>query len=125
MAIQAEIISVVIPLSNIEKCKEIGGVKGTLDKHINLLGGKILVDDYLYSEGTMEIREVSSILEFWQAQGLQLQEQINGKPVWKDICVIDSSKGPSIPCDWLEFDKQTKCFWLKDKPKGNLVTMRD
>jgi len=66
--------------------------------------------------------EIGNIVDFWQSQGLIPTEVIDGKEVWKDLCVVDMVGGPTLPCDWLEFDNSKypdpPVVWMKGKPKG-------
>lgn len=45
--------------------------------------------------------------------------------MWEDLCVVDVFKGPTLPCNWLGFDRGNKSglsyAWLLGKPKGELV----
>jgi len=125
MAIKVIYFSVVIPLANVEKCKAIGGVKGILEKQKDWVGKRVLVDDYLYKDGAMAPYGIELIGNFWKDQGLILTELKDGKEVWKDLCVVDMMSGPTLPCDWLEFDRSNypdpPIVWMKGKPKGEIV----
>jgi len=127
MSIKVIYLGVIIPLVNVESCKAIGGVKGILEKQKDHLGIKdqlnkrVLVDDYLYKDGAMGSYGIELIGNFWKDQGLILTEVKDGKEVWKDICVVDMVSGPTLPCDWLEFDNSKypdpPVVWMKGTSK--------
>lgn len=125
MAIKVIFYSVVIPLENVERCKTIGGVKGILEKQKAFVGKRVLVDDYLYKDGAMGAGDIEDIAYFWRDQGLTLTEFKDGKEVFKDLCVVDMLSGPTLPCEWLEFDRSgypdPPIVWMKGKPKGEIV----
>ena len=125
MSIKVIYLSVIIPLANVEKCKAIGGIKGILEKQKDFLGKRVVVDDYLYKNGAISPGDIEDIISFWQNQGLAPTELKDGKEVWKDLCVVDMASGPTLPCDWLEFDRTNypspPLIWMKGKPKGKTV----
>ena len=44
---------------------------------------------------------------------------------WKDLCVVDQLRGPTLPCEWIEFDRQENCVWLKGSERGEVVGPED
>lgn len=121
MAIATTMLSVIIPIKNIERCRGIGGFKGILKIQKDWTGKKVLYDEYLYKDGAMSSGDIEDIVEFWKKQGLTPTETKDGKTYWKDLCVVDMLGGATMPCDWLEFDYKTFTVWLKGKPKGETV----
>jgi hypothetical protein len=113
MSIKVKYLSVVIPIRNIEKCVKVGGLKGILEKQKEYVGKRVRVDEFLYKDGAMSPADIEIIVNFWQDQGLVLTEIKDGKKVWKDLCVVDMASGPTLPCDWLEYDRETFTVWMK------------
>lgn len=108
MAVQVRFISVVIPIAVIEeKCKYIGGFKGILELNKDWVGKKIKYDEYLYKDGAMSPDDIGQIVDFWEKHGLKLTEERDGKKYWKDLCVIDQFSGPTLPCDWIEYNSDS------------------
>jgi hypothetical protein len=35
--------------------------------------------------------------------------------------VVDSFDGPTLACDWIEYDKKDYCVYLKGTPKGEII----
>jgi len=124
MAIVVRHIGVIIPIKNIEKCKDIGGFKGILEKEKEWIGRKVLYDEHLYKDGAMSPYEIGTIVEFWEKQGLTAYEHKDGKKYWKDFCVVDALCGPTLPCDWLKYeayDMSGMCVWLKGLCMGTPI----
>jgi len=126
MAIEIMFINVIIPIRNIDKCRQLGGFETFLKNKRKELGKvrsrRILVDDYLYRDGAMSPGDTKLIVDFWEAQGLVVTEVKNGKTYWKDLCVVDFLNGPTLPCDWIGYDRATNSVWMKNKAKGKLVS---
>ena len=124
MAIIIRFLGVVIPIANVEKCKEVGGFKGILEKEKEWVGKKILYDNLLYKDGAMGSGDIEDIVDFWEKQGLVSSETKDGKIYWKDLCVVDCIGGPTMPCEWLKYeayDGGGMCVWLKDEYMGRII----
>ena len=122
MALALSFISVVIPIETIErKCKDVGGFERILELNKKWIGKKILYDKYLYKDSAMGVDDISLIIQFWKRQKLITTETKDEKTYWKDLCVVDMVDGLTMPCSWLEYDRETFSVWLKGKPKGKLV----
>ena len=46
---------------------------------------------------------------------------IKDQKYWKDVCVVNSTHGPSFPCDWIEYDKSKNIVWLKETEAGDAI----
>lgn len=53
-------------------------------------------------------------LEFFKQQGLMPAKRIKGELHWHDVCELDSSSGPTLPCSWLEWDAASGTVSLKE-----------
>jgi len=113
MAISVTFLSVIIPITNVEKCTKVGGLAGILKKQKELMGKRVRVDEFLYKDGAMSPADIETIVNFWQDQGLVSTEIKDGKQVWKDLCVVDMASGPTLSCDWLKYDKETFTVRMK------------
>ncbi len=129
MAIHTHYLNVIIPVSKIDTSKFVGGLLNHLSENDGLTGKNIYCDEYLYRDGAMGPPDIEQIVKFWEDQGLVLHEEIDGKKHWKDLCVVDMMDGPTLPCDWIEFDRvwddkdgYFSYVYLKGKPKGLLVS---
>lgn len=69
----------------------------------------------------MDEHVLSDMLDDWEKKGFQITETVDGKKHWKDVCVVYSSHGPSIPCDWIKYDKRKNVAWHKGHEPGDAV----
>ena len=98
MAIVLEFIDFVVRRSTIEE-KYPGGWAGCLRDHRYDIGGRVWYDDHLFRDGAMNPLDMQSIADNWEKLGFELQEEIDGKPVWKDVCVVQGMLGGvTLPC---------------------------
>lgn len=121
MSIELQFWSIIIPIENINKCKSLGGFEKFIESQKDRIGHDVWYDEYLYRYRVPD-DDNEKIFEFWEKEGLQLRNQIVGESKeyeWKDLC-LTTENGPSITCNWLEFDKDVPCVWLKGKPRGEL-----
>ncbi len=122
MAIHVQFYNILIPIAVIENCKDIGGFQGILDFHKQQGTSKrILYDEYLFSDRAMSPSDVETIAKFWEKQGLAWTEKRDGKEYWKDLCVVSCIEGPTLPCKWIEYDRNSRCAWMKGTPKGKII----
>jgi len=117
MAIKLEFCNVVVPIEKIRQ----------------KLGEEILTNRYstntdfcwhdglLFREGCMNDYDLSDMLDYWEENGFDLIEIIDGQKYWKDVCVVNSGYGPSYPCEWIEYDKGKNIAWLKSQEPGEAI----
>ena len=123
MTIKLIYLSVVIPITNINKCSEVGGLIGALERGNKK--GQRLHDDFLYKESAMAPEDVGLLVDFWEKQGLILTETVDGVLYWKDLCVVDMYSGPTLPCKWLEYDPATRTAQFRiNKANNTILTKR-
>lgn len=131
MAIHIHFINVIIPKKKIEEKLSILDFNIFLEKQKSS-GKHIIYDDYLYCESAMDQYEIQNILNYWKEQGFEPFIQRDGKQCWKDFCVVDMFMGPTLPCDWIEFETKKLSnndvdflphVFMKGKPKGKLVSL--
>jgi hypothetical protein len=127
MAVLLQFFNIIIPIEKINKCKGIGGLEGFLEKYKHAVGNVIWYDKYLLRDGAMGMDDVDDIIMFWKKQGLKPKEIRNGKAYWKDLCVVDSIDGFSLPCDWLVLirPKNKRAYvYLRGKPVGKVIGVK-
>ena len=120
MSIQLQFLSVVIPISVIEKHYK-GGFKQCVDDVAIHIGKTIWFDYDLFREGAMNPSDVEDIVDRWKSLGVNTCEVVNGLPSkWVDVCVVDELWGPTLDCDWLEMDRRSRSVRLKGKEIGEI-----
>jgi len=121
MAIHCEFIDLIIPIANINKVYPGGFVKYKSD-NIEGFSGRLWHDDYLFRDGAMDGGVMQSLCQEWEQRGLQGAVETNGRMQWKDFCVVENLfRGPTLPCDWIEFDPETISVFFKGQPKGEII----
>ena len=120
MAIKCEFIDFIIPLDKIDLVYP-GGFKKFKEDNIKVFSGRMYHDDFLFRDGAMNHMDIAGLIKQWEALGLKGLTEIDGKKQWVDFCVVEGMfGGPTLPCDWLEYDSQNNAVYLKGKPKGEL-----
>jgi hypothetical protein len=109
MAIKLEFCNIIIPVNKIRE--KLGS--DIFDKQFSAITDTCWHDGLLWREGCMDDYVLGDILDKWEKEGFQLIEVIDNRKHWKDVCVVNSSYGPSYPCDWIEYDKGKNIVWLK------------
>lgn len=125
MAVSLEFINIIIPIANIERCVALGGFEGLLQREGNCIGSTDWYDAHLYRTGAMNPLDLGSIIQDWQGMGLTPFKEVLGQRKWNDLCVIDSLTGLTLSCDWIEFDLQKQCAWLRGTTPGEIVGRAD
>ena len=121
MAIRCEFIDFIIPIDKIDLVYT-GGFKKFKDDHIQGFSGRLYHDDFLFRDGAMNPIDIDGLVNEWEALGLKGIKEIDGQEQWLDFCVVEGMYGgPTLPCDWLEYDNEKNCVYLKGKPKGKLI----
>lgn len=123
MAIALEFINLIIPLEHVRRAT--GPRAKVILSQIQSGGGSIgpveWHDDHLYVDASMGDYNVEDWVAEWEAMGLRATEILGGEKIWKDICVVKTNAGPTMPCEWLEYDHQNNCVSLRGQPRGLLV----
>ena len=109
MAIFLECINVIIPIAKVIECvglREFNEISQMDFSH----------DNYLYRTGAMSPFDIEQIIQYWKGRGLKPTRKRKGSEYWCDLCVVDTCGGPTLRCDWLEFDpeRQTVRYKLRD-----------
>ena len=113
MAIKCEFIDFIIPISNIDRVYQ-GGFEKFKTDHIEDFGSRLRHDELLFRDGAMNPMDIQFLVDHWEKLGLQGVIQSGGKKKWKDFCVVESLRGgPTLPCDWITFDSETRSVSYK------------
>ena len=94
MAIVLDFIDLVVPIETIRQ-KYPGGWEGCLRDNADFIGGAVWYDEHLFREGAMSPQDINYLCARWEEIGFEIKDSKNGKPVWKDICVVASMGGGS------------------------------
>lgn len=128
MAVRIKALSVVVPIERINASSIPGGLQGILSSHPQIAGKAFWHDEYLFVEYAMNPMDTQALVQQWESYGLVARVDANGVRTWKEVCVVDYYQGPTLPCDWLEFDPSTKVAWMKGESSGEIAgpeTARD
>jgi len=117
MAIQLEFCNIIVPVA---KIKEKLGLD-VFEEQYSMNSDTTWNDGLLWRTGCMDNSVLSDLLDGWEALGFDLIEEVGSKKQWKDLCVVNSNFGPSYPCNWIEYSKETNTAWLKGEEPGSLI----
>ncbi len=118
MPIQLEGISVIIPIEKIEKFYPGGFEKYKKNRGLTHDLKEVVFDDYIVRESAANPMDVNLIIDRWKELGLKVISGRGRNKKWKDICVVDLFRGPTLPCDWISFNNGYVSY-LDNKIKGN------
>lgn len=123
MAIQLECISLIIPIWKIDQYYP-GGFRALVADEGFGFGNDFYHDEHLYREGAMDSTVTESQINRWKSIGLIPTRKRKGQPYWNDMCVATSFEGPTLPCDWLEYnpDEGTVTYKQTRKTKKSGTT---
>ena len=125
MAVRCEFIDIIVPISNIDRAYP-GGFAAFRRDNARLFGGRLWHDKHLLRDGAMSPADAQEAVQFWESRGLQPSWNQNGKTVWKDLCVVEHTfGGPTLPCDWIVFDANRQCVYLKGDSPDPVIGRED
>jgi hypothetical protein len=121
VAVRLEFIDVLVPVHVINE-KYPGGFAQCLADHRPLIGRRMWHDGRLLRDGALDPASARALVEGWQAIGIEPLQWVNGRLAWKDVCVVDTNAGgPTVVCDWLEWDPKRRVAWLRGATRGEAV----
>ena len=124
MAIATEFIDFIVPI-HIIRDKYPGGWEQCLEDHEHLIGGRVWYDEHLFRNGAMNPGDIASLVETWQEMGFECYREVEGKKHWQDVCVFEAMfGGPTMPCDWIDFDRKDRIAFLKGTQPGEVAYRR-
>ncbi len=103
MTIALDCINLIIPIALIEE-KHPGGWQAFMDENPRLPTN--CYDEHLLRLGAMDPLVILMLIDDWKAKGFKPFKKIKGVKHWRDLCVVDTFAGPTLPCDWLVFDAE-------------------
>jgi hypothetical protein len=115
VAIRLQFISLVIPLATLERVglRELGHAQSPDDMRWR--------DAHLCRvDGAMNWPDVDEMVARWEAHGLQGLVGAASHQWWKDFAICASRRGPTFPCDWLEYDASENCVYLSGTARGEI-----
>lgn len=113
MAIQVECLSLIIPISTIEKKYPGGWHQFRMDRDIDDEESlRVCSDGELFRTGAMNPMELQFQIDDLKRHGFKGLIKLKGNQSWKDFCVFDSFQGPS-QCEWLRFNSAEGTVCLK------------
>jgi predicted esterase YcpF (UPF0227 family) len=117
MTIPLECINLIIPIHKLRKkaAKAIADIDAFLGEQTSQ-GYGCWRDEHLYREGAMNPLELEMLLDKWKKAGLRLTRKKAGVTEWDDVCVVDTTSGPTLPCSWLKYNLDTGSAWLAGTP---------
>jgi hypothetical protein len=121
MAVRLEFIDVLIPIHVIEE-KYPGGLAQCLADHRPLIGRRIWHDGMLLRDGALDPASALERVEGWRAIGVEPLHWVDGRLRWNELCVVDlAAGGPTVGCDWLEWDRKARVAWLRGAERGETI----
>jgi len=69
--------------------------------------------------------DIESLVNHWKGLGFEtFKEDQDGNLIeWIDVCVYEYYfGGPTLKCDWIDYDKEINGIFLKGTDPGKLVT---
>lgn len=113
MAVRCEFIDIIVPIAAIDRVYP-GGFAAFKAENLALFGGRLWHDQHLLRDGAMSPMAAKEAVAYWESMGLTAMEMRDKVRVWKDVCVVERmSGGPTALCDWLVFDIDRACVYLK------------
>ena len=114
MAIHCEFVDFIIPISKIDLVYP-GGFKTFKKEHIKGFSRRLKDDNFIFRDGAMNPMDIQNLVNKWEGMGVKGIAEINGQKQWVDFCVVEGMfGGPTLPCDWLEYDNDNNCVYLKN-----------
>jgi len=112
-------ISLVVPVSTLEE-KYAGGLGQCIHDLGPINGDSVELADGLFRISAMSPNGMQSYCEYMQAKGLIGIVEVNGTDTWQDFCVVDCLFGPTLPCDWIEMNRETReVFFVGQGTRAN------
>lgn len=121
MAIHCLFINLIIPIANIDRVYP-GGFARFKEENKEAFSKRMWHDEFLFRAGAMSPQEIENMVYGWEKLGLQGVIDKDGKEQWGDMCVVESLfRGLTLPCDWIVFDRENSCVYMKGQPRGEVV----
>lgn len=109
--------SVIIRIDRLYGCPSIKNVARFLDEQISNAIGCQRDEHLLVMPGGADPLSRNLLLDHCKQQGLRLTRKVQGTHCWEDLCIIDSTNGPTLPCPWLDWDPENATVSLKESER--------
>jgi hypothetical protein len=110
-------ISLIVPVSVLET-KYRGGVAQCLQDLGPVTGEAVELADGLFRVRAMSPADTRAYCDHMESKGLTGIVQIDGKEMWADFCVVDYLMGPTLPCSWLQMNRDAREVFLLQETKA-------
>lgn len=121
MAVRLQFIDFLVPIATI-RAKYPGGWENCLADHAGLVGGRVWYDEHLFRDGAMNPLDIRYLVDRWKALGFMPMAERDGGKCWEDVCVVESLLGgATLPCAWIEVDRELRIAYLRGTDPGPIV----
>ena len=121
MAIQLEFLSLIMPVSVLNE-KYHGGLEAYLKEHSRSIGKALWHDNAVVRlTGAMDPEMIDIWIEKWTKLGFQPTEVVEGKTLWKDLCIVSSGGFSEHDSPWLIVDGAERTAWFRGAGRGDVV----
>ncbi len=121
MAIRLEYISVIVRRTTLARLPDLPAWMADLNPDGGICLAVCWYDAHLFREGAMNWSDAGDLIEAWRERGLTPTAHGPEGECWQDLCVALSGRGPTLPCEWLEYDAGNNSVWLRGAPPAALV----
>jgi hypothetical protein len=112
MPVSLECLSIIIPIAKLNAIHE--SEAETLMEQSP--GGEH--DGDLVRISTMNQIDAMLILDSLKKKGLRPTRRKQGVEHWEDLCIVDRFSGPTLPCEWLDWDREKGIAWMKKERRS-------
>ncbi len=105
-------ISLLVPVSVLE-AKYRGGLAQCLEDFGPVTGEAVELADGVFRVSSMSPTGTKADCKHMESRGLTGIVQIDGEETWSDFCVVDYLLGPTLPCPWIEMDRDKREAFLR------------
>ena len=112
MSVPIEFFNLVILRSALDTKYE-GGSAAFIDGHGPFDGHVRAYDADLVKFGAMNPSDMLSRTKYVESLGLVGVIKQGDIESWGDFCVMDELMGPTLPCEWIEYDRENRSAALK------------
>jgi hypothetical protein len=121
MAVAVWGFTIVIPIRSIELGLP-GGFQGWLEEYSSRIGGSIWCDDRLAALTHYDPEHAAEVADSFFKRGFRSKSASAALDDELLCSVVDSQLGLQFSaCNWLEFDPDFPCAWLKGSPRGHVA----
>jgi hypothetical protein len=112
MPVPIEFFNLVILRSALDEKYE-GGSSAFIDEHGPFDCHVRAFDADLVKFGAMNPSDMLSSTKYVESFGLTGVIKRGDTEIWCDFCVLDELMGPTLPCDWIEYDRAIRSAAFK------------